>query len=114
MAIRGLANRRLQPLGHLSGARRQASLAGLSACVAKAGVEMGIDRANTGQGRRSPGWAAWRSNMSRGRDDRPNAVFAAASPLWSARASALLTSHWCGHNQEVQDARIVAEPEANT
>jgi len=57
MAEAELANRRLQPLGHLSGTRRQASLAGLSACVAKAGVEMGIDRAKTGQGRRSPGWA---------------------------------------------------------
>jgi hypothetical protein len=48
-----LSNRSLQPLGHLSGTRRQASLAGLSACVAKAGVEMGIDPANTGQGRQS-------------------------------------------------------------
>jgi hypothetical protein len=48
----GLANRRLQPLGHLSGARRQGNLGQISACDTMAGIEMRIGRAQTGQGLR--------------------------------------------------------------
>ena len=48
----GLANRRLQPLGHLSGACRQENLGQISACDAMAGIEMRIGRAQTGQGLR--------------------------------------------------------------
>src|SRR6476619_7519092 len=101
MAPGELANRRLQPLGHLSYTRRQASLAGWSACVAEALRWVSTAPRPVKDGDARIGRLAVKYEPRAGRSSRP--CFRGRIAVLVSLASALLTSHPCGHNQGVQD-----------
>ena len=74
---------------------------------------MGIDRAKTGQGRRSHGSGALRSNMSRGEDDRPDAVVRRIALVQDARQHSRLRAG-AAITEKHRAARMVAHPETST